>query len=85
MQADTTTYNKREIKLLENTALGKVKSKNNYVCNLRSCKVMGFHHLDSNSKGEKAAQETEEISFFQECFRMKTGNVQTDTLSSDGR
>lgn len=46
---------------------------------------MGFYHLDSSSKGEKAAQETEEISFFQERFTMKTGNVQTDTLSSDGR
>ena len=46
---------------------------------------MGFHHLDSTSKEEKAAQETEEISFFQECFRMKTGNLQPDTLSSDGR
>jgi len=46
---------------------------------------MGFHHLDSSSKEEKVAQETEELSFFQECFSMKTGNVQPYTLSSDGR
>lgn len=52
-----TTYNKRKIKLLENAAPGKVKSKNNYVCNLRSCQVMGLHHLDSSSKEEKGAQE----------------------------
>ena len=58
-----TTYNKRKIQLLENAALGKVKSKNNYVCHLRSCKVMGLHYLDSSSKEEKDAQETKEIFF----------------------
>lgn len=26
--------------------------------------MMGFHHLDSSSKEENVAQETEEISFF---------------------
>ena len=57
------TFNKRKIKLLENAALGKVKSKNNYVCNLRSCKAMGLHRLDSSSKEEKGAQEIEEIFF----------------------
>ena len=56
-----TTYNKRKIILLENAALGKVKSKNNYVCNLRGCKVMGLHCLDSSSKEEKGAQEIEEL------------------------
>lgn len=56
-----TAYNKRKIQLLENAGLGKVKSKNNYVCNLRSCKVMGLHYLDSSSKEEKDAQETKDI------------------------
>lgn len=70
-----TAYNKRKIQLLENAALGKVKSKNNYVCNLRSCKVMGLHYLDSSSKEEKDAQETKEISPPKKCIWMNIGNV----------
>lgn len=52
-----TTYNKKKIKLLENATLRKVKSKNDYVCNLRNCKVMGLRYLDSSSKEENGAQE----------------------------
>lgn len=49
------------MKLLENVALGKVKLKSYYVCNLRNCKVMGFYCLDSSSKEGKGAQEIQEI------------------------
>lgn len=63
-----TTYNKRKIKLLENAALGKVKSNSDYVWNLRSCKVMGLHYLDSSSKEENSTQEIEEIFFSQKMY-----------------
>lgn len=70
-----TTYNKRKIKLLENAVLGKVKSKSDYVWNLRSCKVMALLYLDSSSKEENSAQEIEEIFFFQKWTWVNTGKV----------
>lgn len=58
-----TTYKKRKIKMPENAVLGKIKSKSDYVWNLRSCKVMDLHYLDSSSNEENSAQEIEEIFF----------------------
>ena len=79
-----TTYNKRNIKLLENAALGKVKSKNNFACNLRSCKVTGLHCLDSSSKEEKPAQEIEAVFF---SPKNVSGGIlaQAYILPTDGR
>lgn len=69
------TYNKRKIKLLENATLRKVKSKNDYVCNLRNCKVMDLHYLDSSSKEENGAQEILKRFFSQKFIWMNIGNM----------
>lgn len=67
------TYHKREIKLLGNVAPGKVKLKNNFVCNLRNCKMMGLYYLDSSSKEGMDTQVQETLP--PQCFRATICNV----------
>lgn len=51
-----TKYDNRKVKLLENAVLGNVKSKCDYVYNLRMCKVMDLYYLDSSSKEENCSR-----------------------------